>query len=288
MIDDPDVESDRTNSRAGDRPYDRSRLSYAGTFTNPLKATVIKSTEWATGKAHLLHLIRRFEAEGVEKGHPFFSHALRVMGIDVRTPDDQLSNIPSTGACVVVANHPHGLVDGMVLAELVGRVRRDYRILTRSLLTDVPEVADLMISVPFPHERGAHAGNLAMRDEAMRHLGAGGCIIVFPAGGVAASDTMMGPAVEKAWGPFTAKMIRRSKAAVVPVYFPGQNSRMYQVANRVSATLRQGLLLHEVLHALDRPQNPVIRRAIPVAEWTAHAKRPTDFMAWLRDRTLND
>ena len=269
------------------RPYDRGKLSYAGTFTNPWKAGTIRVLEWLTGKLHLLRRIRRFEREGVETGPDFFTHALRVMGIRIDTPDAQVARIPRSGPVVVVANHPHGLVDGMVLAEIVGRVRTDYRILTRSLLTGVPEVADHMIAVPFPHEPDARERNLEMRRAAMAHLAQGGLIVVFPAGAVASSKTAFGPAVEKPWFPFTAKMIRRSGATVVPVRFDGANSRAYQIANRLSPTLRQGLLLHEVVHALDRPQSPVVRAPIPPAEWAPHAGNSTAFMDWLRARTLD-
>ena len=50
---------------------------------------------------------------------------------------------------------------------------------------------------------------------------------------------MFGPVIEKEWNPFTSKMIQRSQARVVPIYFPGANSRLYQIANQVSATLRR-------------------------------------------------
>lgn len=236
--------------------YDRGKLSYAGTFTDPRRAATIRVVEWLTGKARLLYLIRKFEAEGVEIGQPFFTHALRVMGIRIDTPDAQVARIPKAGPCVLVANHPHGLVDGMVLAELIGRRRTDYKILTRSLLTDVPEVSDFMIPVPFPHEADARERNLEMRREAMAHLGQGGMIVLFPSGAVAASRTWFGPAVEAPWNPFTAKLIRRSGATIVPVHFRGRNSRAYQIANLISPSLRQGLLLHEVVHALNRAQAP--------------------------------
>ncbi len=267
-------------------PYDGDNLSYAGTFTDPFKVNVIRTLEWMTGKLHLLRLIRRFEREGVETGQAFFAHALRVMNIRIDTPAEQISRIPETGPLVVVANHPHGLVDGIVLADLIGRVRTDYRILTRSLLTDVPEVADFMIPVPFPHEADARERNLEMRRLAMAHLSDGGCIVVFPAGAVAASETAFGPAVEKPWNPFTGKMIRRSGATIVPVYFRGRNSRAYQIANRISATLRQGLLLHEVVHALGKPQAPVIRAPLRPDDWGPMAGNASDFMDWLRDRTI--
>nr|WP_245190956.1 lysophospholipid acyltransferase family protein [Jannaschia formosa] len=268
-------------------PYDRTKLSYAGTFTDPRRAAVIRTMEWLTGKARLLYLIRKFEREGVEEGQAFFTHALRVMGIRIDTPKEQIARIPATGPLVVVANHPHGLVDGMVLAELIGRVRTDYRILTRSLLTGVPEIGQFMIPVPFPHEADARERNLDMRRATMAHLSDGGAIVLFPSGSVASSETAWGPAVEKEWNPFTAKIIRLSGATILPIHFAGANSRAYQVANRLSATLRQGLLLHEVVHALNRPQAPVIRKAIRPAEWGPQAGQPTEFMAWLRARTLD-
>lgn len=270
----------------GYRPFDRGRLSYAGTFTDPWKANTIRTMEWMTGKPRLLQLIRQFEREGVETGPAFFRHALRVMRIRVDTPAAQVTSIPRRGPVVVAANHPHGLVDGMVLAEIVGRVRSDFRILTRSLLAGVPEVADHMIAVPFPHEADARQRNLAMRRAAMAHLAQGGLIVVFPAGAVASAETPFGAAVEKAWHPFTAKMIRDAGATVVPVRFEGANSRAYQIANLVSPTLRQGLLLHEVVHALGRPQAPVVRAAIPPEQWRGHGHNSTEFMAWLRSRTL--
>ncbi|MEL7025925.1 MAG: lysophospholipid acyltransferase family protein, partial [Pseudomonadota bacterium] len=192
-----------------------------------------------------------------------------------------------TGPLVVVANHPHGLVDGMVLADLIGRVRTDYKILTRSLLTGVAEIEDFMIPVPFPHEENALDKNLDMRRRAMDHLSEGGCVVLFPSGVVASSERMWGPAVEREWNPFTAKMIFRSGATVLPVKFPGQNSRAYQIANRISATLRQGLLLFEVTHALGRPQRPFVGEAIrpdEVQTWTGKSR---EFMSWLRATTLD-
>jgi putative hemolysin len=268
------------------QPYDKRKLSYAGTFTNPVKANTIRAMEWATGKLTLLRVIRRFEANGVPEGQAFWSQALCAMGIRLTTPGAEIARIPRDGPLIVVANHPHGLVDGMVLAELIGRVRTDYKILTRSLLTEVEEIRRFMIPVPFPHEEGAQERNLAMRREAMEHLAAGGAIALFPSGSVASSDTWLGPAVERVWNPFTAKMILRSGASVLPIRFPGQNSRIYQIANRLSATLRQGLLLHEVVHAMNRPQAPVIGRTIPHDELKRWSNDPRGLMDWLRDETL--
>lgn len=268
-------------------PYDKRRLSYANTFPDPTKRAVIRTMEWATGKLRLLHLIRKFENQGVETGQGFWAHALKVMGIDLQTPADEIARIPAHGPVVIVANHPHGLVDGMILAELIGRIRTDYKILTRSLLTGIPEIEQFMIPVPFPHEENALDKSLEMRKTAMTHLSKGGVVALFPSGVVASSDTWWGPAIERDWNPFTAKMIIRSGATVVPIRFPGQNSRAYQIADKVAATLRQGLLLHEVVHALNRPQRPHVGAAFDRQEIDALKGTPRELMSWMRGATLD-
>ncbi|WP_415184887.1 lysophospholipid acyltransferase family protein [Phaeovulum sp.] len=269
------------------KPYDIGRLSYAGTFQNPWKANTIRTIEWATAKPKLLSLIRKFERQGAPTGQSFWPQALAIMGIDVMTPPEQVARIPAKGPLVVVANHPHGLVDGMVMAELIGRVRTDYKILTRSLLTGIPEIAQFLIPVPFPHEENARAEGLAMRNACMDQLNKGGVIVLFPAGKVASSKTFFGPAVEADWNPFTAKMLTRSGATVLPIRFRGHNTRAYQIANKLSATLRQGLLLYEIKSALNKPQDPVIGMPIGNKMLAQYAKTPRDLLAWLRAHTLS-
>ena len=280
------IGSDARPSRA-DRPYDMRRLSYAGTFTNPFKAGTIRMIEWVTAKVTLLRLIRDFERSGAPFGSPFWPKALRQMGIRIDTPPEEVAHIPATGPVVVVANHPHGLVDGMVLAELVNRVRPDFKILTRSLLTGIPEVEEFMIPVPFPHEENARELGLEMRTLSMEHLKNGGVIILFPAGKVAMSEGFWGPVVEAEWNVFTHKMIQRSGATILPVHFTGQNSRMFQIANQLSDTLRQGLLLYEIKRALFKPQRPFIGAPISADELRKWDGNPRGFLAWLREHTLS-
>lgn len=269
------------------RVYDRRSLTYSNTFESPVKRNTIRAIEWMTGKITIIRRIREFERRGPPTGQAFWRACLDVMGVDLLTPDTQLRQIPATGPVIMVANHPHGLVDGMILADMVGRVRNDYRILTRSLLTGIDEsAASYMIPVPFPHEADAQRKMLDMRAVAIDHLKRGGLIALFPSGVVATSDTMFGPAIEAEWNVFTAKLIRTSGATVVPCYFAGANSRLYQIANRLSSTLRQGLLLHEIVHSLDKPQAPVVGTPVSPAEIAKRSGDPRAFMAWLRDKTL--
>jgi putative hemolysin len=270
-----------------ERQYDMRRLSYAGTFKSPVKANTIRTLEWLTAKVQLLRLIRSFEKSGAPFGAPFWPKAIHHMGIRIDTPEEEIARIPATGPVVVVANHPSGLVDGMVMAELVNRVRSDFKILTRSLLTGIPEVEEFMIPVPFPHEENARELGLQMRDDTMKHLRAGGVIILFPAGKVAMSEGWWGPAIEAEWNVFTHKIVRSSGATILPMHFTGQNSRMFQIANQLSDTLRQGLLLYEIKRALFKPQRPFVGAPIPASELEKWEGNPRGFLAWLRQHTLD-
>jgi putative hemolysin len=270
------------------RKYNRSSLSYASTFDDRRKAMFVSVIEALTGKLTILRLIRKFERRGAPKGQAFWRACLDVMGIDLTTPQEQLDLIPKEGPVVVVANHPHGMVDGMIFADLIGRARDDYRILTRSLLTDIDEEAgSFMIPVPFPHDPDAQRKGVEMRKEAMKQLANGGVVALFPSGVVASSETWWGPAIEDEWNVFTAKMIRKSGATVVPMKFPGANSRLYQIANKISPVLRQGLLLHEIVYALNKPQGPIVGKPLDRELVDEMGKDPRKFMAWLREHTLN-
>lgn len=270
-----------------DRQYDMRRLSYAGTFTNPFKAGTIRAIEWLTAKITLLRLIRDFEKSGAPFGSPFWPKAIKHMGIRLDTPDEEVARIPKTGPLVVVANHPSGLVDGMIMAELINRVRPDFKILTRSLLTGIPEVAEFMIPVPFPHEENARELGLEMRQLTMDHLKKGGAIILFPAGKVAMSPGYFDTAVEAEWNVFTHKMIQRSGATILPIHFMGQNSRLFLIANKLSDTVRQGLLLYEIKRSLFKPQRPFIGHPIPASVLDSWEGNPRGFLAWLRQHTLD-
>jgi putative hemolysin len=268
--------------------YDRRTLTYANSFDDNWTSFAIKAIEWMTGKFTILRMVNKFEKSNANyRGQNFWRGALDVMGIELKTPQEQIDLIPEDGPVVVVANHPHGMVDGMIFADLIGRRRQDYRILTRSVLTGLDESAtSFMIPVPFPHDPEAQRKMVEMRAKAMAHLKDGGCVALFPSGVVMSSDTWWGPAIEQEWNVFTAQLIRRSGARVVPIYFQGRNSRAYLIANRISAILRQGLLLHEIVRSCNKPQAPVIGAPLTDEQMEQLHSDPRGFMAWLRDHTM--
>ena len=269
--------------------YDRRTLTYANSFDDPWTGFAIRSIEWVTGKFAILRMINKFEKINANyRGHQFWRGALNIMGIDLTTPLDQLNSIPKDGPVVIVANHPHGMVDGMIFADLIGHIRQDYRILTRSVLAGLDEAAtSFMIPVPFPHDPDAQRKMVEMRSNAMAHLSDGGVVALFPSGVVMSSDTWFGPAIEQEWSVFTAKMIRKSGATVVPIFFPGSNSRWYQFATKISPVLRQGLLLHEIVKSCNKPMAPIVGAPLNDDQMAKLETDPRGFMAMLREHTLS-
>ncbi|PCH96766.1 MAG: acyltransferase [Rhodobacteraceae bacterium] len=269
----------------GDIPYKARDLTYASSFTNPFKRGLIRTIENLTGRLKCLYLIRKWE-RNANRNPNFWISVLDQMNIKMTTPKEQLDKIPKEGPILIVSNHPHGLVDGIVMAQLLSEVRDDYKILTRSLLCNVPRVEEYLLPVSFPHEPGAIQNNIQTRKVAINHLNEGGCVGLFPAGTVSTSDTFFGSVVEADWMPFTAKMINKSQARVVPVYFPGENSRLFQIANKLSTTLRQAFLLHEIAHACGKDQAPIVGDVIERDRLAEFAKDSKAMMNFLKAETL--
>ena len=285
----PEPRTATGETRTEGQTYDRRTLTYANSFDDPWTSFAIRAIEWCTGKFKILRMVNKFERDNAEyRGQKFWRGALNTMGIELQTPLEQLQNIPAEGPVIVVANHPHGMVDGMIFADLIGRVRQDYRILTRSVLTGLDEAAtSFMIPVPFQHDPEAQRKMVEMRAKAMAHLAEDGVVALFPSGVVMSSDSWWGPPVEREWNVFTAKMIRKSGARVVPIFFPGRNSRAYQIACQISPILRQGLLLHEIVRSCNRPQAPIVGKPLSDDQMKLLDESPRKFMAWLRAHTLS-
>ncbi len=265
--------------------YDRSELTYANSFPNLTKRIFIKTVETLTARFQLLYHMRHWENNQNKDPH-FWTSVLNEMSVEVNTPLEQLENIPATGSIVVVCNHPHGLVDGVVLAWLLSKRRDDFKIITRALLNGVEVAEKNLLSISFPHEEDAVRKNLKTRKEALSNVRDGHCIAVFPAGTVSTSKTPFGPVVEADWGKFTSKLVLQSDARVVPIFFQGSNSRWFQIANWISDTCRQSLLMYEIKHAFHKPQSPIIGKPINREALDKFKTDPEGLMAYLRAETL--
>ena len=265
--------------------YDESELTYANSFPQFYKRWFIKSVEYLTARVTLHRKMRRFQGNRSE-GAQFWQDVLDEMNIELSIPADDYQRIPRQGPLVVVSNHPHGLIDGIVMGTILSKVRDDYQILTRALLVGVKRVEKYLLPVAFAHEENAVRRNIEMRQRAVQALKEGHVIALFPAGTVSTSDTFFGKPKEPEWATFTAKMIQQSGARVLPVYFTGSNTRLFQIANILSETLRQSLLLFEIKAAFNKAQTPVIGNVIDPTVIARYKNDRQGLMNYLRLETL--
>ena len=227
-------------------PAEVDTFSYADPTDPRLKRFFIRVIERITGQPYLKWLYEENRAHPVP-GESFWSAAIRKLELKLVYNEDALNAWPKTGPLVIVANHPFGVLDGLIVCEIVSRVREDFRVLTNAVLLRAEEVKEFLLPVDFAETEEALKTNLRTRAEAKAHLMKGGCLVVFPAGGVSTTPTIWHKrAIDAEWKNFTARLISQAKAPVAPVYFAGQNSRLFQLASHVSMTLRLSLLFKEV------------------------------------------
>ncbi|HZP19000.1 MAG TPA: lysophospholipid acyltransferase family protein [Bauldia sp.] len=176
--------------------------------------------------------------------------ATLLAGMDVRVEWDGApkETVPLTGPLVVVANHPFGMVEGMALGAFFSALRSDVSVMVLHLLSAIPEYRERLIFVeprPSPKRRMQNAAGWM---KALRWLGDGGVVAVFPAGLVARYDWRRRKLVDRPWSPRVAGLIRRSGATVIPVWFHGGNGWLFQVLGTVAPGLQDALLMRQMVN----------------------------------------
>ena len=207
---------------------------------------------------------------------------LAEMRIGIRVAATDQVRIPASGAVLVVANHPYGVLDGAILTVLLTRVRSDVKVLTNSLLGDLPELREHCIFVdPFHTDRSIDLNRRALR-EALAWLQKGGMLAMFPAGEVTHWQMPTAQIADPEWNETAVRLLRRTGAAALPVYFCGHNSVGFQLMGMLHPKLRTAFLLQEFLRQKDKTVEVRVGSAIPPDSLTAigNDREAVEYLRW--------
>ena len=221
---------------------------------NPLLSRFVPSavaTMLAPPLEHMLSLRRlaRVYEQLADTGDPvdFANSAIDYLKVRFE-PHGALDEIPATGPLVMVANHPFGGIEGLYLYSFLATRRSDVRILGNQLLSRVQELRPALFSVDVLGGRAAARANSGALRRALRWVADGGALLVFPSGEVSTFDPATRTVVDSAWSSSVARLVRLTKAEVVPVFIDGNNSPLFHIAGFVHPRLRTALLPRELLN----------------------------------------
>jgi putative hemolysin len=259
-------------------------ISYASSATTRAGRAVIRSVENLTGRLSLIRMARDYDRE-VAAGRDFWEVMVERYHLELEVSGGSLSSIPPSGPLVVISNHPYGILDGLMLGYILARTRGDFRILAHRVFRKAAELDRVILPISFDETREATELNVATRRMALEYLAGGGCLGVFPGGTVSTALKPFGRPMDPSWRRFTARLIAKSGATVVPVFFEGHNSRLFQLASHLHYTLRMALLVNEFRIRVGEPVKVVIGAPLDAATLAGHACDARGMMDYLRAET---
>jgi putative hemolysin len=261
-------------------------FSFANGEMGPVASGFIRAMEKVTGQPK----IKKLYFDYVDDERPselFWTDALERLNISYNLHNEAMAQIPRNGRLLIVANHPFGVIDGLVLCSMLSKIRDDYRIITHQVLRQAPAVMDKILPIDFAETPAALATNLNTRTEAQKFLKSGGAVIVFPAGGISLAPNFIGPAFDVEWKTFAAKLAQQQDTTVIPFFFHGRNSLLYQMARRMSVTLGYSLMFREICKQMNSEVHVTMRAPIQSDALSALTTRQ-EIIEFLRNRTYGE
>lgn len=264
-----------------------SEVTYAHSARTPAGRVFIRLMENATGRLHLMQRAAGYVDE-VAEGRDFWRVMMERFGLRLDIVTGSLGAIPAKGPLVVVANHPYGILDGLVMGHILSALRGgDFRIMAHSVFRKAEAINRIVLPIDFSGTEAAQQANLRTRAQAIDYLRQGGAIGIFPGGTVSTAARPFETPMDPIWRGFTARMIERSGATVVPIWFEGQNSRLFQVSSHLHYTLRMALLIREFRRRADTPVRLAVGAPIRAEELREQARDGKQMMDFLRRRTYD-
>ena len=259
-------------------------ISYAPAVRSRGGRALVRLLETATGRPSLIRRAEGYQKD-IAEGRSLWQVLPERYGLSLDLMGGDLDAIPRQGPLIVVANHPFGILDGLMLGHLLDRARGDFRILANAVFRRAPELDKVLLPISFDDTREAARQNLHTRDAALALLSEGGTIGIFPGGTVSTSLGLFSYPMDPTWRNFTAKMIAKSGATVLPVFFDGHNSGLFQLASRLHSNLRLGLLVSEFRARTDTPVRVVIGKPMTAQSLGSFGNDASSLMRHLRQVT---
>lgn len=247
-------------------------VSYINPADPVWRRVLIRVVELMTGQPKLQRLYDDYKRTRTEDDN-FWESAINYLNVEINFDRAQLEALPKDGPLVVVANHPFGVLDGIAVGYILSRVRPDIKILAHSVLGRAEPLRPYLIPVLFDGDNSALRANVESKRVAMQHLEKGGAIIIFPAGRVSTAEKIFGEATDSPWKLFAGRLIANSKATVVPIFFEGQNSWVFHFVSKFSTSIREAVLMREVLKQMGTEVVSHIGAPIDPASLTAIGDR---------------
>ena len=263
---------------------DTKYFSYADPNDPIHRKALIRSIEFVSGQPYLYNIYREYQ-KNPERWKSFWDGCVDLLKLDIDFDEEKIKKIPSEGPLMIVANHPFGVLDGLVICWLTSKIRSKFKVLTHSLLLRAPETKDFLLPIDFSENKKAMITNLETRKTARKILDEGGTIVVFPGGTVSTTKRFYNKtALDPSWRNFTSRLIKRSRPTILPLHFTGQNSFLFQTASHISETLRSSLLFHEVKRRINTKVPVIIGDPISYSDIDENLSN-TELSEFLRNTT---
>jgi len=198
------------------------------------------------------------------RGIEFLNALLKKLEIKYEVNPEELKRIPNKGPFIVVANHPYGGIDGVILLKLVKDVRPDFKMMANFLLRRIEPIKESIIPVDPFEGKSQTSGSLAGIKSAISHLHDGCSIGIFPAGEVSTYYNTESPGVaDKQWSESILKFIKRSQVPIIPAYFKGTNSKLFHILGLIHPALRTIKLPSELFNKKNKVVK--VRIGLPIS-----------------------
>ncbi len=268
---------------------DKIDFSYASnTEHNFAQRLIIKTIERATGKKKLEKLYDQYSKKN-NNPRAFWSDVLKLMDISVVDKSTSRMNIPKKGPLMVIANHPFGIIDGLILCSIISNVRDDFKIMTHETLKFLPQLDDYILPVDFSgKDKVTIKYNLKTAERAKKHLEHNGVLIIFPSGSVSVAKNLKSEAKDDEWKTFPAKLIHQTKTDILPIYFDGKNGLLFHLfASKIkSSTLKYSTYIHETKKKIGK-QITIYSGNLIKYDNIKHIKKRNELIKYLKTITYN-